>query len=806
MRPLLFTALVLLSWGCAGAVKRLPSKPQKITSPGGGKNRGPGGMRPTRKNSEAQLPPLENPRPVVRTHSVPPVSSSRKWCMVNGLAMYDGAVWAPNACTICTCKGGNPNCEQTQCKVTTCAASHTPVGECCPVCLHPESPVSNTMKEMVKQEAKRGRISRAEKQKEEEGQRKGDIQRKQEVPKKEEVQKKEEVSRKPEVQKKGELQKKQEVQKKEKIQKKGKKSKDLREKEKKASSPHKQKQEVKVKKQEDSVPKAGAFEKKTERSTIPKERAGVFGKKEDGSKKTGKSGPTPEIGATKPTVGPRQEVSLHKQEVSSQKQKGVSREEGTKEVGKGIKEQRELPQVEQGMPVPHHTKQELGRRRMEGRKRLEHDGEDDDGFDALLEFDDDDSTERFDDLDSFFSLMLPRELLPPLDLGNSMPSLPVTCILSESAIACGNAKLTHVPALVDPGLKTLYLAENEIREIFSNAFSGLPNLEWLDLSKNKLDESGLAPDTLRNLTRLKRLILDGNQLTRIPLLPPSLEELKLNDNKLEGLDRSSFRGLHRLLTLELEGNGLHDGNVNPITFKPLRNLIYLRLDRNKLRAIPPGLPASLQELHLDSNLIEEVSEGILNKTLKLSVLVLSNNRLQETHLAPMAWINHPKMESMDLSHNHLVHVPSFLPRGLKQLSLHHNKIERIPGYVFAHLKPGLEFLQLSHNNLRDDGIHGISFLGLYKSLTELLLDNNQLRAIPRGLLNLKSLQVLRLNNNKIRYVPLDSICDTRVAEDSTLVSVHLENNLIDRREIPPIAFSCIKSYHSVILRPQQHED
>lgn len=109
-----------------------------------------------------------------------------------------------------------------------------------------------------------------------------------------------------------------------------------------------------------------------------------------------------------------------------------------------------------------------------------------------------------------------------------------------------------------------------------------------------------------------------------------------------------------------------------------------------------------------------------------------------------------KLESLDLSHNKLVHVPSFLPVGLKQLHLHHNQIERIPGYVFGHMKPGLNLLHLSHNRLSNDGIDNVSFLGLYNTLTELLLDHNQLRSIPRGLLKLKSLQLLRLNHNVIR--------------------------------------------------------
>lgn len=39
--------------------------------------------------------------------------------------------------------------------------------------------------------------------------------------------------------------------------------------------------------------------------------------------------------------------------------------------------------------------------------------------------------------------------------------------------------------------------ENEIAKILPNTFLGLPNLEWLDLSKNKLDARGLHPHAFK---------------------------------------------------------------------------------------------------------------------------------------------------------------------------------------------------------------------------------------------------------------------------------------------------------------------
>ncbi|KAK1801460.1 hypothetical protein P4O66_022721, partial [Electrophorus voltai] len=405
-----------------------------------------------------------------------------------------------------------------------------------------------------------------------------------------------------------------------------------------------------------------------------------------------------------------------------------------------------------------------------------------------------------------------------------MASLPTGCLMSQSLIACGSTGLSHLPLLKDPGIRALYLADNKISKIPTWALAGLPNLEWLDLSKNQLNDASLGVDVFRNLTKLRRLNLDGNNLTKIPPLPLSLLELKINDNKLSGLTPHTFKGLFQLLTLELEDNHFHDGNVSPLAFRTLGKLIYLRLDDNDFRAIPSGLPASLQELHLSDNRIEVVHAGLLNKTVNLRVLNLSHNKIREDRIAPRAWIHLRKLESLDLSHNKLVHVPSFLPAGLRQLTLHHNQIERIPAYVFGHLRPGLDSLHLSYNRLREDGISEMSFLGLYHSLTELLLDHNRLQAIPRGILQLQTLQVLRLNHNYIKphaesvglvfrvccvspysSVSMNALCDTTAREDSPLLSVHLENNLIDRRLVPPTALSCIRNYHSVLLRPQRHE-
>ncbi|XP_040818713.1 extracellular matrix protein 2 isoform X3 [Ochotona curzoniae] len=381
--------------------------------------------------------------------------------------------------------------------------------------------------------------------------------------------------------------------------------------------------------------------------------------------------------------------------------------------------------------------------------------------------------------------------------------LPRGCSLSYRTISCTHADLRQIPPLTAPQITSLEFVGNSITSIPDEAFNGFPNLERLDLSRNNINSSAVGPKAFKFLKKLTRLNLDGNNLVQIPSdLPSTLEELKINENHLQGIDEDSLSGLNQLVTLELEGNNLSEINVNPSAFKHLKSLSYLRLGKNKFRIIPQGLPASIEELYLEHNQIEEITEVCFNHTRKISVIVLRYNKIEENRIAPLAWISQENLESIDLSYNKLYHVPGHLPKSLLHLVLIGNQIERIPGYVFGHMQPGLEYLYLSFNKLTDDGIDRVSFYGAYDSLRELFLDHNDLKSIPPGIQEMKALHFLRLNNNKIRNILPEQICSAEEDEDSMLEHLHLENNYIKTREIPSYAFSCIRSYSSVVLKPQ----
>lgn len=63
---------------------------------------------------------------------------------------------------------------------------------------------------------------------------------------------------------------------------------------------------------------------------------------------------------------------------------------------------------------------------------------------------------------------------------------------------------------------------------------------------------------------------------------------------------------------------------------------------------------------MENNLIEEISETVFNQTENLNVVSLSHNRLDETSIAPMAWINHRSEPPTSRSYN-TTHSTPLLP-------------------------------------------------------------------------------------------------------------------------------------------------
>ncbi|KAF7704054.1 leucine-rich repeat transmembrane protein FLRT2 [Silurus meridionalis] len=118
--------------------------------------------------------------------------------------------------------------------------------------------------------------------------------------------------------------------------------------------------------------------------------------------------------------------------------------------------------------------------------------------------------------------------------------------------------LSSVPIGLPEEIKELRLDENRIAFISDDAFENVTGLERLLLDGNLLTDEGLAPGAFQGLVNLKTLSMARNSLMVPPLNLPTqcLVKLNLQDNLMNEIPLTAFRGLHHLERLDISNNQL----------------------------------------------------------------------------------------------------------------------------------------------------------------------------------------------------------------------------------------------------------
>ncbi|XP_070674455.1 probable LRR receptor-like serine/threonine-protein kinase At3g47570 isoform X2 [Malus domestica] len=331
-------------------------------------------------------------------------------------------------------------------------------------------------------------------------------------------------------------------------------------------------------------------------------------------------------------------------------------------------------------------------------------------------------------------------------------------------------------------VKGIYLDYNKFEEL-PNEMGNLGQLEELSLSYNALKGSALVP--VLNISSLTYLILYGNNMSgslsdNICEHLPSIRQIYLGENQLDGLIPSKLWQCKELRELDLDRNNFH-GSIP----KSLGNLTYLNkiyLNDNNLTGTIPDEIGDLPQLETLSLYMNNLNGFIPSKLFNNSmirVIALSFNQLSGSLPANIG-LNAPNLEFLFVTENNLMSGP--LPNlsnasKLRALAMSKNSFTGFLPSTLCSLK-NLESLYLFLNHLTIDAstpqaASTLSCLFNLRNLTRLYLGYNPLNTtilVSRGNLS-ASLQYVDLSSSNIRCnIPVD------IGNLSSLISLNLGNN------------------------------
>ncbi|XP_015256773.1 PREDICTED: leucine-rich repeat transmembrane protein FLRT2-like [Cyprinodon variegatus] len=199
----------------------------------------------------------------------------------------------------------------------------------------------------------------------------------------------------------------------------------------------------------------------------------------------------------------------------------------------------------------------------------------------------------------------------------------------ETVYLYGN-QLDEFPVNLPKNVRILHLQENNIQTISRAALSQLLQLEELHLDDNSISTVGVEEGAFREALSLKMLFLTKNHLSSVPIgLPDDLKELRLDENRIAVIAEEAFQNVTRLERLLLDGNLLTDEGISPGTFQDLVTLRDLSLARNSLTYPPAFLPGEkLVKLNFQENQINKIPVKAFAGLHRLERLDISNNQLQ----------------------------------------------------------------------------------------------------------------------------------------------------------------------------------
>jgi Leucine-rich repeat (LRR) protein len=315
-------------------------------------------------------------------------------------------------------------------------------------------------------------------------------------------------------------------------------------------------------------------------------------------------------------------------------------------------------------------------------------------------------------------------------------------------------------------LETFDMFDNLIEAIDQNFFVKNTNLKYLILFGNKLTENLFS----FNLNSNVQISLTSNQIKHFEIsnltcgLDGKINEINLNRNLIQTLDRKSFKGfecLNRLSHLDISQNRII--NIEEGTFLNFVNLKSLNLSMNwiELKAFTFSELLGLEILDLSSNGIKFLSETQFANCLKLKRLILSQNQIKEINNQSLFSLN--LLEYLDLESNLInkIEASSFNSLvNMKELNLRSNNLTSMANLLKSSIPKrlnNLELIDLSNNFIEYFDL--LDFKYQFEKVKTVNLNENMLKNFSN--IFLENIAILKFRKTKINPLRFEHIFSER---------------------------------------------
>lgn len=325
-------------------------------------------------------------------------------------------------------------------------------------------------------------------------------------------------------------------------------------------------------------------------------------------------------------------------------------------------------------------------------------------------------------------------------------------------------------------LEQLDLASNLLETIDSDAFKPLEfSLVQLNLGRNKLGSKSipnlsLALNKLKNLTVLT---LIHNEIAVLPNLSKmiGLKDLSLSTNFIESLiDETTKESLLPSSLIELN---LNENRINHLTENSFANL------------------KSLKYLSLESNLINSISDDAFSQSILLSSINLCKNYLNQI---PKSFYMLSHLQRLDLSSQNQIlrQIDNYAfdrkssSQSIRRIDLSNNRISKIEEKAFCSRNRSHPFINVKEIDLAANPLSNLNAC-LARQLATGLKDPSQLKA------------KLSFKTNQASQIVTDNLkCDCEITKAANLIDFEGDCKNEEGNLVPLKLFKCLSNEESDI--------